>query len=54
MYAYAAEDPVSDSDISFVNNPHGAKAAYLIHRTQHNSNLPHDVKMWDLRNLEVS
>ena len=63
MYAYAAEDPLSDLDVSFLNNRHGAKPTYVIHKSQHRqhahsgadsaADLPADLKTWDLRNLEV-
>jgi len=55
MYAYALEDPLSDADVTFYNNPHGGKPVYIVDRSQFNDNdLPADIKTWDLMNLEVS
>ncbi|KAI9559612.1 hypothetical protein GHT06_013617 [Daphnia sinensis] len=55
MYAYSASDPLSDADISFSSNPHGSKPVYLMHRSQFaDDELPADVKVWDLRNYQVS
>lgn len=55
MYAYSANDPLSDADISFSNNPHGSKPVYLMHRSQFaDDQLPSDVKVWDLRNYQVN
>lgn len=56
MYAYSPNgvDPVSDSDVSFVDNPHGSKPVYLMHRSRTaDEELPADVKVWDLRNYQV-
>ena len=55
MYSYSANDPLSDGDISFANNPHGSKPVYLMHRSQFaDDELPSDVKVWDLRNYQVT
>ena len=61
MYAYASEDPLSDLDVSFMNNRHGARPTYLIHKSQHQhlgpstaANLPADLRTWELRNVEVA
>lgn len=55
MYSYSASDPMSDADISFANNPHGSKPVYLMHRSQFaDDELPSDVKVWDLRNYQVT
>ena len=54
MYSYSPNDPLSDADISFANNPHGSKPVYLMHRSQFaDDELPSDVKVWDLRNYQV-
>ena len=53
MYAYALEDPLSDADVTFFNNPHGSKPVYIVHRSKFTQDLPADVKIWDLMNFEV-
>jgi len=55
MYAYALEDPLSDADVTFYNNVHGAQPVYIIDRSKFTKEQdPPDVKIWDLMNFEVS
>ena len=54
MYAYALEDPLSDADVTFYNNVHGAQPVYIIDRSKFTKEQdPPDVKIWDLMNFEV-